>query len=245
MLATLLLFSAAIVLVGYLAGIGLGAALHLDISPNAIFRPRASSRSSRTWRLISSIAISGSGSRPAAGPRVLTAVMAFYLRLGMGRWSGAMRLLASNMGERSMLLVTLLVFVAACLASIYGYKSLKDPEQVGSYAAFPAFADDRRTVDSGHYDDQRDPAHDAPAAYIQSMVVTGPTCAWRCPTTRNATPPRCALARFPPEPTTPRPRRGSIACSVRILRPSTVERCRACATNSAATRAPTALRCWR
>ena len=175
MLATFLLFSAAIVLVGYLAGIGLGAALHLDISPNAIFLGLG------FLAVVPYVAANlidrhfGQRLAPGRWPaRVLTAVMAFYSRLGMGRWSGAMRLLASNMGERSMLLVTLLVFVAACVASIYGYKFLKDPEQVGSYAAFPAFADARRTVDSGHYDDQRDPVHDAPAAYIQSMVVTGP-----------------------------------------------------------------------
>ena len=51
---------------------------------------------------------------------------------------------------------------------------LRNPERAGDYATFPAFADGSRTIDAAHYDDQRDAAHDAPNAYIQSAVVVAP-----------------------------------------------------------------------
>jgi hypothetical protein len=51
---------------------------------------------------------------------------------------------------------------------------LRDPASFGDYAAFPTFADGSRMIDSGHYDDQRDAAHDEPTAYIQSAVAIGP-----------------------------------------------------------------------
>jgi hypothetical protein len=106
--------------------------------------------------------------------RILSKLMSAYSKVGMGRWSGAMRLVASHEGERSLMLVTMFVFAFASVSALLSYKMLKDPERAGNYAAFPAFADGSRTVDASHYDDQRDAAHDAPTAYIQSTTVSGP-----------------------------------------------------------------------
>ena len=175
MLATVLLWVSVIVFATYLVGIRLDHALDLRIDPASIFAGCA------MLLLLPFVASSlldrhfGHHFAPDGAPaRALARIMSLYSRLGMGRWSGAMRLVASNEGERGLTLVTALVFAVASVSAISSYKMLKDPEQAGDYAAFPAFADGSRTVDASHYDDQRDAAHDRPTAYIQSATVVGP-----------------------------------------------------------------------
>ncbi len=175
MLATVLLWITVIVFAGYLAGIGATRALGIAIDPATLFA--ACCLLILFPFIVSSLLDRHYGHRLAPGgwpARILSRLMSFYARLGMGRWSGAMRLVASHEGERGLLIVTILVFSVAVSGAIYSMKFLQNPERAGDYAAFPAFIDGSRTVDASHYDDQRDVAHDPPTAYIQSAVVAGP-----------------------------------------------------------------------
>ena len=175
MLATVLLSISLILFVGYALGIAVMRQSGIDFDPANLFVAIAMLV---VFPFVLSSAIDRwFGDRLAPNgwfARMLAAVMSFYSRIGMGRWSGPMRLIASHEGERGLLLVTILVFSVAVTSSIYGMKFLQHPERTGDYAAFPAFADGSRTIDASHYDDQRDAAHDAPTAYIQSSVVAGP-----------------------------------------------------------------------
>ncbi|HET7127436.1 MAG TPA: hypothetical protein VFI26_10145, partial [Lysobacter sp.] len=106
----------------------------------------------------------------------ISKVIDAYSRIGlMSRSSSPVfSLLASHGGELRAMMFTLLI-VGATMAGVWmSTNALQDRSVFGDYAAFPTFADGSRTVDSSHYDDQRDAAHDAPTAYIQSAVVAGP-----------------------------------------------------------------------
>ena len=175
MLATVLLTISLVLLLGYALGITATRWLGIAVGPANLFTaiamlvllPFALSSAIDRWF--------GDKLSPGGWPsRLLSKVLWFYSRIGMGRWSGPMRLVASHEGERGLLLVTIVVFGVAASGAIYSMKFLQNPERTGDYAAFPAFVDGSRTVDASHYDDQRDAAHDAPAAYIQSALVTGP-----------------------------------------------------------------------
>ncbi len=175
MLATVLLTISLVLLLGYALGITATRWLGIAVGPANLFTaiamlvllPFALSSAIDRWF--------GDKFSPGGWPsRLLSKVLWFYSRIGMGRWSGPMRLVASHEGERGLLLVTIVVFGVAASGAIYSMKFLQNPERTGDYAAFPSFADGSRTVDASHYDDQRDAAHDAPAAYIQSALVTGP-----------------------------------------------------------------------
>ncbi|MFT3896360.1 MAG: hypothetical protein QM719_01450 [Thermomonas sp.] len=175
MLATVMLWLTVIVFAGYLVGISLAREFGIDVDPALLFA--ALGMSILMPYIASSLFDRHFGHRLAPDSwlaRLLSRVMSFYSRIGMGRWSGAMRLVASHEGERGMMLVTVLVFAIACTSAILSFKFLKDPREIGDYAAFPAFADGSRTVDSAHYDDQRDAAHDPSVAYIQSAISIGP-----------------------------------------------------------------------
>jgi hypothetical protein len=111
-----------------------------------------------------------------AAHAVLARLIGFYSRLGlMSRSSNPVfSLLASHGGELRAIVFTTIVIVATMAGVAVSSNALKDSSAFGSYAAFPAFADGSHTLDASHYDDQRDAAHDAPTAYIQSAVVVGP-----------------------------------------------------------------------
>jgi hypothetical protein len=175
MLATVLLSISAIVFAGYAIVIHAGRVLGLHAEPASIFAACA------MGLLLPFVASSlldrhfGHRLAPDGVPaRILAWIMSWYSRVGMGRWSGAMRLVASHEGERGLMLVTVLVFAIASISAISSFKMLKDPERAGDYAAFPAFANGSRTIDASHYDDERDFAHDPPTSYIQSATVLGP-----------------------------------------------------------------------
>jgi hypothetical protein len=175
MLATVLLSISLVLLVGYTLGITAARQMGIDVDPANLFAGIA-------LLVLLPFALSSAidrrfGERLAPNgwfARILSAVMSFYSRIGMGRWSGPTRLVASHEGERGLLFITILVFGVAVSGAIYSMKFLQDPERTGDYAAFPAFADGSRTVDASHYDDQRDAMHDPIGAYIQSAVVAGP-----------------------------------------------------------------------
>ena len=108
--------------------------------------------------------------------RLLSGVIETYSRLGlMSRSSSPVfSLLASHGGELRAMVFTATVVMATITGVGMSMKALQDPAAIGGYAAFPVFADGAHTIDASHYDDQRDVAHDPPAAYIQSAVVAGP-----------------------------------------------------------------------
>lgn len=109
------------------------------------------------------------------GERMLTATLRFFTRFGFGRGRNRiMALLSSHDGERRVTVLTMLVMAGAIYAAIVWYHAAQDPSRLGSYALFPAGGDAVPIVDPAHYDDQRDPAHDPAAAFVQSAVVTGP-----------------------------------------------------------------------
>ena len=175
MLATVLLWVSVIVFAGYAVGIQASRAFGLHADPSSIFA--ACGLLVLMPFLATSLFDRHFGHRLApdgATARLLSGMMSFYTRVGMGRWSGALRLFASHEGERGLTLVTIVVFACASVGAIYSYKALKDPQQIGDYAAFPAFTDGSRTIDAARYDDQRDAEHDPPGAYIPSAIVPGP-----------------------------------------------------------------------
>ena len=107
---------------------------------------------------------------------LLSRILGLYSRFGlMSRSSNPVfSLLSSHGGEARAMILTLVILTATMTGVAVSSVALERPTAFGSYAAFPALADDSRTVDASHYDDQRDFAHDEPAAYIQTAVVVGP-----------------------------------------------------------------------
>ncbi len=117
----------------------------------------------------------GSRLRDGIVLRAVQAIFRFYGRIGMGRGSNVIGLLASHGGERRTVIATTVVIVAALAVATLSSNALRDPYSIGSYALFPQpGVGAARTVDGAHYDDQRSAAHDPAIPYIQSAVVTGP-----------------------------------------------------------------------
>lgn len=119
------------------------------------------------------------GQRLAAGGvlhGLLSRVLGLYSRFGlMSRSSNPVfSLLSSHGGEARAMILTVAIIIATMAGVAVSSVALERPTAFGSYAGFPASADGSRTVDAAHYDDQRDFAHDPPAAYIQSAIVAGP-----------------------------------------------------------------------
>ena len=107
---------------------------------------------------------------------LLSRILGLYSRFGlMSRSSNPVfSLLSSHGGEARAMTFTLVVITATITGVAVASVALERPSALGSYAAFPAFADGSRTIDASHYDDQRDTLHDRPTAYIRSEVVIGP-----------------------------------------------------------------------
>ena len=108
--------------------------------------------------------------------RVLRAVVVGYARMGFGvAGNPVMGILSSHGGRRRVALLMAGIMMLATLGVTFGYYAMRHPTRLGSYASFPRpEAGAPGVLAAAHYDDQRDAARDAPAAYIQSAVVTGP-----------------------------------------------------------------------
>lgn len=107
--------------------------------------------------------------------RATAAMFRFYARIGMGRGSNVIGLLASHGGERRTILATTVIIVLALIAALLSSNALRDPYSIGNYALFPQpGAGAARTVDTAHYEDQRNPLRDPAVPYIQTAVVAGP-----------------------------------------------------------------------
>lgn len=97
-----------------------------------------------------------------------------YARVGLGGSSNpVMTLIASHSGERKAALVMLGLMTAAMLSGLLSILALKNSNGIGSYSMFPWPDSTVAGIDSGHYDDQRDPLIDGIAPYIQTMVANG------------------------------------------------------------------------
>lgn len=93
--------------------------------------------------------------------------------VGMGRSNNRiMALLASNSGNRVMLVVTFLIIGGAITGVMLLFSGMRDATKLGSYALFPT--PDGKVIDSANYSESRDPARDQAVPFVQSMVVTGP-----------------------------------------------------------------------
>jgi hypothetical protein len=174
-MATVLLCLCAIVLLTYTVGILLLRHLAIAVEPSIVFvacslvavLPSVACKFiDRKW--------GGQMAPDGLAAKGLAALMGFYSRIGLGRSSGVMRLIASHASERRLGLLTLVVFMAATTSTIYGLELMKSPEHAGDYSGFPDTGDGSHTVLSAHYDDQRDPGRDGNVPFVQAMVVVGP-----------------------------------------------------------------------
>jgi hypothetical protein len=110
-----------------------------------------------------------------AGARMLAAGFRFYARIGLGRGRNRiMALLGSHLGERKVVMLTMLVMAGTLFAAIAWYDALRHHDRFGGYALFPAAGGALPVVDAAHYDDQRDPTRDPAVPFVRSAVVTGP-----------------------------------------------------------------------
>ena len=108
--------------------------------------------------------------------RLLARLLTTYSRLGlMSRSSNPVfSLISSQGGERRAIFVTTATIAITILAVMISTRSMQSPLRFGDYGVFPVFADGSATIDSAHYDDQREPGRDHAGAYIQSAIATGP-----------------------------------------------------------------------
>lgn len=108
--------------------------------------------------------------------RALSAMFDFYARIGLTQKAAnpIFSLLASHGGERRAIVLTSLVTSVIGIAVALSFAYQKAPGSMGNYELFPTFADDSRTLDSAHYDDQRNAARDPAVPFVTSMVAIGP-----------------------------------------------------------------------
>lgn len=107
--------------------------------------------------------------------RVIAAVFRFYGRLGMGRGSNVIGLMASHGGEKRTMVLTTLIILVVFTITVISSNSMRNPLSLGNYALFPdQGAGAVRMVNPVYYDDQRNAERDAALPYIQSVVISGP-----------------------------------------------------------------------
>lgn len=107
--------------------------------------------------------------------RVIGAVFGFYSRIGMGRGSNVIGLLASHGGERRTTAATSTIIVLALAVTVLSTIALRDPYSIGHYDLYPQSGiDSARAIDIAHYDDQRSALRDPAVPYIQTALITGP-----------------------------------------------------------------------
>lgn len=105
--------------------------------------------------------------------RLLSALLRFYTRIGMGRRNNhIVALLTSNGGERRMMAVVFGVMLAALAGVGVAYAAMRTSTLAGSYSLFPG--SELQSVLPEHYDDQRNPARDPALPFVQSSVIAGP-----------------------------------------------------------------------
>ncbi len=110
------------------------------------------------------------GTRPH---RVVSDVLRFYTRIGMGRRNNhIIALLTSNGGERRMMALVVGSMLLAIVGVAASYVAMRESSAFGNYGQFPD--GDARVVNPAHYDDRRNPARAAALPYLQSAVIEGP-----------------------------------------------------------------------
>ena len=107
------------------------------------------------------------------GHRFAQRLFRLYARIGFSRTGNSiMAMLASHGGDRKAILVTTGIMFVALAGSGASLAMLRKPELFGNYAQFPRI--EAGSIETAHYDDQRDPGRDGATPYIQSSVIVGP-----------------------------------------------------------------------
>jgi hypothetical protein len=112
-------------------------------------------------------------SRQGAPRRWLAKTLSFYDRIGFAQRSGVMALLTSHANNRFQQKLLFVIFGGLTTAVMFQLNTLQSPQRLGSYQLFPKVGDGARDIRGAHYDDQRDPVHDAAVPYVPSLVITG------------------------------------------------------------------------
>lgn len=117
----------------------------------------------------------GASLAPHGRPRrLLKQLLTFYAHIGFSRNSNPVQaLLASYAGERKVLLTTMALTFFALFAAALSPILLTSSTELGNYSLFPS-TEALPSIDSAHYDDQRNPARDPARAYIATMIATSP-----------------------------------------------------------------------
>lgn len=106
--------------------------------------------------------------------RTVRRMLLGYSRLGFGPSNTSiMTLISSNSRDSKAVVLTGFLGTAALLSGTLSVLTLKNSDQIGSYSMFPWPDSTVSSIDSAHYDDQRDPLLDGTAPYIQTMVARG------------------------------------------------------------------------
>ena len=110
------------------------------------------------------------------GTKAMRGVLKLYSALGFGMANNpALALLSSHRGQQKTMLLIVVVFFVASTSAVTSYLVTRNPDDYGSYQAFPDSDDlPMRTADPAHYDDRRDPLRSRITPYVQSAVIIGP-----------------------------------------------------------------------
>ncbi|HEX5353980.1 MAG TPA: hypothetical protein VFW60_07855 [Rhodanobacteraceae bacterium] len=97
-----------------------------------------------------------------------------YARLGFANRGGVLAMLSSHHGRGRVQAAVVLALMTCILLAALGQTAVRHPELLGNYTAFPQFdSANADTIDSAHYDDQRDPLRSHVMPFIQSAEIDG------------------------------------------------------------------------
>lgn len=173
-MAMLLLTLTVLVIIVFVAGSAIALALRASIDPDHILMIGAIVLFAPIVLLHLFDRLVGARlSEGGAARRVIAAIFDLYARLGFANRGGVLGMLTSHHGRRVQALAGL-AMVACILFASFGQVATRHPELLGNYDAFPQFENaSADTIDSAHYDDQRDPLRSHMAPFIQSAEIDG------------------------------------------------------------------------
>jgi hypothetical protein len=105
--------------------------------------------------------------------RTIATMFNLYARLGFANRGGVLGMLSSHHGRRVQAITGVALMTCIMLATL-AQTAARHPELLGNYAGFPQFdSANADTIDSAHYDDQRDPLRSHVMPFIQSAEIDG------------------------------------------------------------------------